>query len=177
MYCCVCLKSNHTLNWKGILANHTCLQSSNPCLSSPCSCSKREKTFSGIPAPFYPIRTENSIKGRSCLLVNAQRAGSPCCLVITSAHSCGDVDRGGDCWLQNRQEVSWALTAALKQTVKNLDSFGIAARVGNQTKGASIRWPGDGTQLWTIFLQEVRFGWFDACIKAESPHLVQVMRV
>ena len=30
------------------------------------------------PCPPYPIRTENSVKRRSCLLMNTQRTGSSC---------------------------------------------------------------------------------------------------
>ena len=88
---------------------------SNLCLSSLCSCSKRERKLSGIPANF--IQSENSIERRSCLLVNTQRAGSSClllCLVITTACSCGDIERSkGIASCKTDRKLAKTLTAAL----------------------------------------------------------------
>lgn len=55
-----------------------------------------KQMISGILASFHPIRTENSIKRRSCTPVNTQRA-RPLCLLpylaITAAHLCADIGR------------------------------------------------------------------------------------
>ena len=61
-----------------------------------CLLSKRENTFFWYPCLLYPIRTENSIKRQSCLLVNTQREGSSCLLIslpITAVHTRGEAER------------------------------------------------------------------------------------
>ena len=84
---------------------------STPGLSSRGSCSiRKKKRIFCYPCPLNPIRTENSRKILCGLLVNAQRAGPSCFTFESDNYRCTVMwwcrEEGGDCQLQNRQEVS-----------------------------------------------------------------------
>lgn len=62
---------------------------------------KKRKYVFWYPSPLHPIRTENSVERRSCLLPDVQRAESSSsllCLEITALHLCSNVER--------REEIS-----------------------------------------------------------------------
>ena len=87
----------------------------NPSISSPCSCSKREKTFSGIPAHFIQSRQSSPQRGVTCLLVNMQREGSCCLLCVWRLPLCTH--------LVKDRKLAKTTTTLRATWIKNWDSF------------------------------------------------------
>ena len=84
---------------EGIISQHWAkllFKSGHHPLNNPCSTS----------LPTLSNQDREAYKETVLLLVNMQTTGSSCflkCLLMTAARSCGDVEEGGEHWLQNRR--------------------------------------------------------------------------